>query len=93
MSWVEWITNTSDPIRAGENRLKLVSQALQIKIPGVWGGLIWNRPVALVVESDSKDTQNIPIQDKTRQMQILAVFAAALITLVVWLASRKTKSE
>jgi hypothetical protein len=90
MPWFEWISNTSDPVQVGENRLKLVSQALQIKIPGNWGGVIWNRPVTVIVESEDKDPHTIPIQDVTRRMQILAVLAATILTLVVWITSRKT---
>ncbi len=43
------------------------SKALRVQIPGMQGGLIWNRPASvLTVDADGRE-RLLPVQDITRQ--------------------------
>lgn len=76
-------------IQAGENRLMPVSQAIRLQIPGLQGGLIWNRPVSVVVTTPDGQEQILPIRDVTRIAQLTLLGMAVVGSLLYWRASRK----
>ena len=84
------LENTSaDPIVVGDTRVTPQAQAFSVRFP--FGGFVWNRPTAVLVERDDV-TQRIPIVDVTRVAQIvlfgLVVTFSVIITL---LASRQRR--
>jgi hypothetical protein len=53
------------------------------------GGIIWNRPVSVVVQSEGGVEQLLPVRDITRQVQ-LALFGGALFSvLTLWSVRRR----
>jgi len=68
--------HTRKPISAGQVRLFPVSQALVIQVPGR-GGLVWNRPAAVGVQTPGEEARFIPVYDYTRLAQVL-ILAAGL---------------
>lgn len=64
---VEWQTVSGDRVTAGHVTLTPQSQALTLRWPN--GGLVWNRPVAVLVERDGQ-SERIPIVDVTRLAQV-----------------------
>lgn len=86
------LENTSaEPIVVGDTRLTPQAQAFSVRSP--WGGFVWNRPTAVLVERDDL-TQRIPIIDATRVTQIvlfgLVVTFSVIITL---LAARQRRNH
>jgi hypothetical protein len=78
------VENTSaDPIVVGDTRVTPQAQAFSVRFP--FGGFVWNRPTAVLVERDDL-TQRIPIVDVTRAAQIalfgLVVTFSVIITLL-----------
>ncbi len=75
-------TRSGAPVRAGGATITPQSQALVVSLP--FGGLVWNRPVAVLVERDGQ-TERIPVLDMTRIALLalggLAVAAAAVLAL------------
>ena len=63
------------------------AQAVQLKIPGLSGGLIWNRPVAILVEYENGDQHVLPVPDTTRKAQIRIIGASLVILLTSWFIS------
>jgi hypothetical protein len=59
-------THTSQPIRVKDTELHVRSQAIQLRIPVANGGLIRNRPVAVLVRTWDGQGQILPIPDLTR---------------------------
>jgi hypothetical protein len=58
---------TSQPITANGNKLTLFSQALTVRLPGLKGGLVWNRPLSVLIQTaDGQETVQ-PVPDVTRQ--------------------------
>jgi len=83
--------------RAGEplhlNQAKLVpfSQLVRITFPGGYGGLVWNRPAAILWQSAEGEDVVIPVHDQTRRIQ-LSLFGAAIVgILIMWLFNRILK--
>ena len=84
------LENTSaDPIVVGDTRITPQAQAFSVRFP--FGGFVWNRPTAVLVERDDL-TQRIPIVDVTRVVQVamfgLVVTFSVIITL---LAARRRR--
>jgi hypothetical protein len=84
---------SGSPIPAGNVELTLISQAVIIRSPGQAGGLVWNRPVAVRVETPGKDTQVLPVYDYTRLGQILFLGAGLLGSALIWLIFRKRSNS
>jgi hypothetical protein len=59
-------TLTGQPVKVKDTELRVRSQVVQIRLPGISGGLIWNRPVAVVVSTPDGRDQILPIRDVTR---------------------------
>lgn len=59
-----------------------LSQALVIQLPGLQGGLVWNRPLGVWVSRDGGQEHFLPIRDPTRTV-ILAMLAGAISFLLV----------
>ena len=59
-------TRTSPPIMIPEGQLYVRSRLVQLRFPPANGGLIWNRPVAIVVRPLNGQEKVIPVLDITR---------------------------
>ena len=59
-------TLTSPPLRVKDAQLRLRSQVVQLRLPIVQGGLIWNRPVAVLVRTPDGQEQTLHVRDVTR---------------------------
>ena len=55
-------------------RLAMESEVFQVRLP--FGGLVWRRPSAVLVESAGGRTQRVPIHDVTRWAQIAIAVAS-----------------
>ena len=94
MKWkptVHWQTATGAPVTVGAVTVRPQSRSLLVQWPGSYGGLVWNRPVAVLVERGG-ETRRIPIVDVMRRAQVALwglglVFS--LITLVLLARQRR----
>lgn len=59
-------TLTGQSIRVKNAELRVRSQIVQLRFPVANGGLIWNRPVAVLVRRRDGQEQMLPILDLTR---------------------------
>ena len=62
-------TKAGSQVPAGDLLVIPVSRATRIHLPGWKGGLIWNRPVGLWVQSPDGSEQFVPVYDITRRIQ------------------------
>jgi len=81
------------PVETKGGKLIVFSQAVQLRIPGMRGGLVWNRPVSLLATSADGHEQVIPIQDVTRTIVWTLAGAALATGLFFWLKSMDKKQE
>jgi hypothetical protein len=71
-------TLTGDPVIVKGTELRVRSQFVQLRFPFIPGGLIWNRPVAVLVRTADGQVQILPIPDVTRTILLmLLVFSFA----------------
>ena len=77
----------AEPVTVDDVTVTPRSRALVVRLP--WGGLVWNRPTAVLVERDGR-VRRIPIVDVTRILQAglmgLVVLAAGVS--VLWFRRR-----
>lgn len=76
-------TRAGKSIRAGTRWITPFSQALIFQIPGLPGGLIWNRPVSVLVHEPNGEERVLPVVDRTRQIELALLGAAAGFSLVL----------
>ena len=62
------------------------AQAIQVRFP--FGGYVWNRPVGVIVKKDGQE-QGIPIINITLAAQLFIYAFVALLTVILWRASKK----
>lgn len=82
---VDWKTTSGETVTAHGYAVTPQAQSLSIRHP--FGGFVWNRPVAVLVEQDGV-RQRIPILDLTRITQLFIWLMALLIAIVLWMRSR-----
>lgn len=88
-SFFELENRVGAPIQLGEYRLLPISRALILRLPGMSGGIIWNRPVSVVVQSEGGIEQVLPVRDVTRQVQLALFVGAMFSVLALWSVRRK----
>ena len=87
---IQWQTSAGDKITIGDTTLTPQSQALTLRWPK--GGLIWNRPVAVVVEQGGQ-TKHIPIIDLTRVAQIMLLGLGLTFSVIAFLRSTQQRRK
>lgn len=86
------LENTSaEPIVVGDTRITPQAQAFSVRFP--FGGFVWNRPTAVLVERDDL-TQRIPIVDVTRAAQIVLFGLVLTFSVIITaLAARQRRTH
>jgi hypothetical protein len=86
-------TRTSHPIRINNTEVRLRSQVIQLRFPVVNGGLIWNRPLAVVVRTSDDQEQILPVPDLTRiTILILAGLSFASMFLLTFFRRKRIET-
>ncbi len=78
--FIELKTSTGKPIRKGKVIITPQAQALTVRIP--YGGFVWNRPVAVLVERNGR-RERFPIFDVTRAAVMAMAGAGVALTLTL----------
>ena len=81
-------TRSGDPVKAGDITVTPQSEAICLRWP--YGGLVWNRPVAVLVEKGDQ-TERLPIVDVTRIATWSIIGATLCITLLRRISKKKPK--
>ena len=89
MSILHIETQAGEPIQAGDLRITPFARSVSLRVPGFSGGLIWNRPSAVLVQSADGSEQVLPVHDTTRRQQLTILGAGLLAGLLIWLYFKK----
>jgi hypothetical protein len=89
MSLISNETKAGKPIRVGDTTLVPFANSIQVRIPFMHGGLIWNRPVAIAVQTAQGQEYILPVQDVTRQMLFALIGASLISGFLILFYSRK----
>lgn len=76
----QWKIEDGEPIAVGARTLTPQTRVLSVRLP--FGGYIWNRPAAVLVEENGR-SQRLPIPDPTRIILIAVAVVSAIIALLV----------
>lgn len=82
-------TLAGETVRAHGYSVTPEAWSLQMRWP--WGGLVWNRPVAVIVDDGEKE-ERIPIVDVTRITQISLLVSVFLVGLILKATGRPRQS-
>ena len=86
-------TRTSQTIQMKDTQLRVRSQVIQFRLRMANGGLIWNRPVAVVLRTSDGHEQMLPVPDLTRiAVLMLAGLCFASMFLLILFRRKKVES-
>jgi hypothetical protein len=84
---------TGIPVLASGNRITPFAQSVQLSLPGFPGGVVWNRPLSILVESANGEERVIRIADITRRVQV-ALFAGGFLGgILLWIISQNRNTR
>ena len=78
-------TRAGEPIRAGRTRLIPFAHTIRLNIPGSAGGLVWNRPTAILTQTPGGEETVLQIRDVTRQAQLTLLGLGVLGSMFIWM--------
>lgn len=77
-----YVETAQAPLQIGKYTVRPVARAAALRLP--FGGLVWNRPVAIEVQHGDL-VERLPIPDVTRRSQLVAAAAGAMLAVLFWL--------
>lgn len=83
-NWIVYQHREGMPVPMGSFTLTPISRAFIIQIPGLRGGLVWNRPSAVRLTRADGSRQWIPVRDVTR----LTIFGIAALSVIAAILAR-----
>jgi hypothetical protein len=90
-SFIRAETKAGDPIVVGDTTVTPMARSFTLRLPGRAGGLVWNRPLAVVVQSGNGDKRTLPVLDTTRQAQLRLFGACLILALLTVLVQRQCR--
>jgi hypothetical protein len=91
MRWITLESRAGEAVTAGARRLIPLSRVIRVHLPGQPGGVVWNRPAAVLVrEADGQEIE-LPVRDVTRLAQLAILTAGLLGSWLIWIAFRPRK--
>jgi hypothetical protein len=81
-------TSAGDPIEVNDLTVYPIARSYRINVPKVHGGILWNKPLAVMVEDSLGNRQVIPVVDRTRLLQIAIFSAGFIFTMLTWFVFR-----
>jgi hypothetical protein len=87
---LRWQTVSGDEVTVGDVTITPQSRALTIHWP--YGGLVWNRPVDILVRR-GEQTERIPIVDVTRMAQLGLLGLGLAFSMVIFALSMRRRRD
>jgi hypothetical protein len=86
---IKWQTVSGEAVTVGDVTVVPQSQALTLRW-GRYGGLVWNRPAAILVERGDQ-IERIPIVDFTRAVQLGLLGFCLIFCMVAFVVSARRR--
>ena len=86
-------TRSGSPYQAGGIRIIPFAQVARLDLPGIHGGMIWNRPSSVLAVYPDGSEQVIPVIDRTRRIQLALLGTGLVSGLLIWLIDRIRQSN
>jgi hypothetical protein len=85
-------TLTGRPVKVGDVQVYVRSQVLQVRLPFANGGLVWNRPLSVMMRTPSGQEQRLSVPDVTRTA-VLTLLVLSLVSTFLLMRFRRTNGE
>ena len=85
-------TLTGQPIRVKDTQVHVRSQVVQLRLPSANGGLIWNRPVSVLIQTQDGQEQILSVPDVTRAA-VLTLLVLSLVSTFLLMRFRRKNAE
>ena len=85
-------TLSGQPMMVEDMQVYVRSQVVQLRLPNANGGLIWNRPVSVVVRRPDGQEQVLPVPDVTR-LTVLALLMLSFVGTFLLVLFRRKNAE
>ena len=87
-----FLTQEGSPLQVGDQTITVVSRALRWTWPMGFGGIVWNRPVAVKIRTASGVEHVLPVVDETRRRQIAIFFLGLVGAILISMLFRPRRS-
>ncbi len=84
-------TNVGKAVHLNGSTIVPIARSVHIRLPLLSGGLIWNRPIAVLVRPDDGIEYTLPVRDVTRRLQLFVLAAGVLGSMLLWLLQRRRR--
>ncbi len=84
-------TNVGKAINIDGSTIVPIARSVYIRLPLLHGGVIWNRPIAVLVRHNDGTEYTLPVHDVTRRLQVLTLTIGMLGALLFWLVRRSRR--
>ncbi len=84
MKWFRAEIQSGSPVRFGSHQIVPRALLIQVRAPWINGGIIYNRPIAVQVQTGSGPTRTLPIINVTRLVQLYTLVFALLAAWLLW---------
>ena len=78
--FIQWQIKDGQPVMVGEQKVTPQTQVLALRFP--FGGFVWNRPVAVLVEENGR-YKRLPIPDVTRMILLAVAVVSTAVALLI----------
>ncbi|MGE5222711.1 MAG: hypothetical protein ACM3PY_09745 [Omnitrophica WOR_2 bacterium] len=85
-------TRAGVPVHAFGSEIIPFSRAVIVRFPGNSGGVVWNRPVSVLVGTDGEHEEILRVRDVTRLAEVLILCSGLLGSLLIWLLFQNRKN-
>jgi hypothetical protein len=82
-------TLPGETIQVGSHKITPFSQVVRFTTPQKSGGLIWNRPVSVLVQGVDGSETVLPVEDVTRKAQLTLLGLGLLGGILLWIITRR----
>lgn len=84
-------TVTGEPFAVKDKVVRVQARAVSLRLP--FGGAVWNRPVAVLVQTADGAEQRLAVRDITRLVQVLVLILGVAGALFIALARGNANKE
>jgi len=86
-------TRAGLPVDVGDTQIVPFARLIHLDIPGILGGLTWNRPSSILIKKGNGGEKVLNVPDVTRQAQIavlgFGLLGGILLSLILSLVKRR----
>src|SRR5512135_3097924 len=82
--FLEIETRAGNPIQSGQFNIVPFAQVMHISLPILNDGLVWNRPISVLITGTDGQEELLPIRDYTRRIQWALWCTSLLGSALIW---------